>query len=215
MEVGWREWPAALGRPSCEHSETVQDGTMLTSEHVQCLSECRSENKLHRNWNTAIIVVSAADSITSLCCWQHHYQLHKHFSRYQTVLQEGNLLGSEAALLGAQCLRNSSWTVWSWMWRHYDPSERWKPFGHRVSHPRRLVSAATVVTLLQNCKHQFHDITQYSEYDHSVYLWIKSISNGLFSSFLFSMSMGLARCINPLPGGPDYFWSRFSSSSPW
>jgi hypothetical protein len=33
-------------------------------------------------------------------------------------------------------------------------------------------------------------------------------------SFL-SMSKGLACCINPQPGGPGDFWSRFSSSSPW
>ena len=29
------------------------------------------------------------------------------------------------------------------------------------------------------------------------------------------MSEKLARCINPQPGGPGDFWSRFSSSSPW
>ena len=44
---------------------------------------------------------------------------------------------------------------------------------------------------------------------------LKLISNGLFSNFLFLMSRGLACCINPQPGGPCDFWSRFSSSSPW
>ena len=29
------------------------------------------------------------------------------------------------------------------------------------------------------------------------------------------MSRELACCINPQPGGPGDFWSRFSSSSPW
>ena len=39
---------------------------------------------------------------------------------------------------------------------------------------------------------------------------------GFFSNFLFfSMSRGLACCINPQPGGPGDFWSRCSSSSPW
>ena len=33
--------------------------------------------------------------------------------------------------------------------------------------------------------------------------------------FFFLMSRGLACCINPQPGGPGDFWSRFSSCSPW
>lgn len=107
----------------------------------------------------------------SLCFKQCRYQLHKHFSRYQTVLHEENLLWSDAVLLGAQHLRNSSWIMWSWSWRHYDPSRRWKPLGHRASHSIRLVSAVTVVTLSQNCKYQFHDITHSFQYYHSVYLW--------------------------------------------
>jgi hypothetical protein len=35
------------------------------------------------------------------------------------------------------------------------------------------------------------------------------------NNVLFWTSRGLACCINPQPGGPGDFWSRFSSSSPW
>jgi len=38
---------------------------------------------------------------------------------------------------------------------------------------------------------------------------------GFLAVFFSSMSRGLACCINPQPEGPGYFWSRFSSSSPW
>ena len=34
-------------------------------------------------------------------------------------------------------------------------------------------------------------------------------------SCFLTMSEELACCINPQPGGPGDFWSRFSSSSPW
>jgi hypothetical protein len=38
---------------------------------------------------------------------------------------------------------------------------------------------------------------------------------GFLAFFCFLvMSEELARCINPQPGGPGNFWSRFSSSSP-
>ena len=38
---------------------------------------------------------------------------------------------------------------------------------------------------------------------------------GLLAISCFSMIRGLACCINPQPGGPGNFLSRFSSSSPW
>ena len=37
---------------------------------------------------------------------------------------------------------------------------------------------------------------------------------GFLAIFFFSMSRGLAYCMNPQPGGPGGFWSRFSSSNP-
>jgi len=44
---------------------------------------------------------------------------------------------------------------------------------------------------------------------------IKFINIGFLAVFFFRWAGGLACCINHQPGGPGYFWSRFSSSSLW
>jgi len=47
-----------------------------------------------------------------------------------------------------------------------------------------------------------------------VYMYILYLM-GFLAISCFSMSRGLACCINPQPGGPGDFLSRFSSPSPW